>query len=198
MQKVVLITGGKGETAQAIAKRFSRHLTPSSKILDVTNPMSVKAYMEIHKPYVLVNCAGFIKPEGVADSDIQEWEKQIAVNLMGVYYCTKFAMMNGARRIVNIASAGGFKGRKDWSAYCAAKAGVISFTESLTEEGVEAYCISPHRIDTKMRHSLFPDENKKTLMNPNDLAVVVEDAVNGKYPWGTHLDVSVSGTQIIT
>jgi 3-oxoacyl-[acyl-carrier protein] reductase len=198
MQKLAVITGGNGATAQAIAKVFKNPLTPGSKELDVTSPLEVHAFMELHKPDIVVNCAGYIVPESVKDSNAFEWQKQINVNLMGTYYCTKYALLNGATKIINIASAGGFKGRKDWSAYCAAKAGVISLTESLAEEGIDVYCISPHRIDTKMRHDLFPDENKDTLMSPSAIADEVEKIMQGAYHRGAHLDVALSGTTIIS
>ena len=173
MSDVILITGGSGGTAQAIKTILidgdKNVLAPSRNILDVASPYDVMDFMRDNPPSILINCAGFIKPDSVVDSDIDEWEKQIAVNLLGTYYCTHYALQNGAKTIINIASAGGVKGRKDWSAYCAAKAGVISFTESLVEEGVDAYCVSPHRIDTKMRHSLFPYEDANSLISPESI-----------------------------
>ena len=197
MLDLAIITGGGGGTAQAIALKLPHCIAPDRSMLDVTDSEMVRLFMEASKPKILVNCAGYISPATVVDSDVREWQKEIAVNLLGAYYCTKYALMNGATKIINIASAAGLKGRGGWSGYSASKAGMISLTESLVEEGVDAYCISPHRIDTKMRNSLFPDEDRNSLLNPKRIADEVVKIINGEYPRGTNLDISISGVTLI-
>ena len=197
MQELTIITGGGGGTARAIALKLPNCIAPDRSMLDVTDPNVVRMFMYKFKPKILINCAGYIYPSNVLDSDVSEWQKEVNVNLMGAYYCTKYALMNGATKIINIASAAGFKGRGGWSWYSASKAGMISLTESLVEEGVDAYCISPHRIDTKMRNSLFPDEDRNSLLNPERVADEIVKIVNGEYPRGTHLDIALSGVTLI-
>jgi len=191
----VLITGGSGDLAKAIAKRFNNCLTPDKKELNITNYNNVKEYIKTHKPDILINCAGYIKPDSVKESDIEEWKKQIEVNLIGTYYCSREFLKYG-NTIINISSAAGLKGKPNWSAYSAAKAGVINFTKVLADEGVDAYCISPHRIDTKMRHLLFPNEDKRTLMNPDKIADVIEDIIVGKYQKGINIEISINEIKI--
>jgi hypothetical protein len=40
-----------------------------------------------------------------------------------------------------------------------------------------------------MRKSLYPDEDQNTLLDPDDFAKVVYNAVIHKYPSGTHIVV---------
>ncbi len=190
MNQKAFITGGGGDVAQAIAARFRFYTAPDRFDMDVTDNEAVERLMAAVKPDVLINCAGYIKPSLVSESDPEEWRKQIEVNLLGTYYCARAALKNGVQTIINIASSSGFYGRPTWSAYCASKAGVISFTQSLAEEGVNAFCISPHRIDTKMRGELFKNEDKGTLMPPSKIADVVEEILLGKYQKGDNIEVS--------
>lgn len=197
---LVLVTGGTGGTAQAVASRFPNCMSPGSNDLDITISEEVKEFMEENRPKILVNCAGYIHPARVDDpsnDSVKFWEREISVNLLGAYYCTKYALLNGAHTIINIASAAGLKGRGGWSGYSASKAGLISLTESLVEEGVNAYCISPHRIATKMRKDLFPDEDPNTLLDPERIADHVLKMVKGEYPRGTHIGIAVDRTYLI-
>lgn len=180
----VHIFGGNSDTAKAIIKEVEDGVLVTREEVDVTDGKAVMKYMAKHKPEVIVNCAGCITPGSVKDSDPSEWFKQIKVNLMGSYFLAKYALENGCKVIIFIGSTSGLKGRKDWSAYCASKAGLISLTESLIEEGVEAYCINPGRMKTAMRKKLFPDEDPKTLLDPRAIGKVVSLIAMGAYQPG--------------
>lgn len=184
----VLITGGQGDIAQAIANYFNVRLgekvevlTPGKDDLNVSNDLMVRSYFSDRKIDVLINCAGYIEPKNILDSEIDIWEKHIFINLLGSYYCAKYALENGTKTIINIGSSAGIKGKAEWSAYCAAKAGVISFTESLAAEGHDAYCISMGRTKSKMRKKLCPDEDQNTLLDPHEIGCLVWDILTHKY-----------------
>jgi 3-oxoacyl-[acyl-carrier protein] reductase len=177
-----VITGGQSDIGKAIAAILPGAVSlPGRKELDVTRLFRVKQFFQAHKPHIVVNCAGYIEPETVAESDPTLWFEQINVNLLGTYYCAKYALQNGANLVINIASTAGREGRAGWSAYCASKAGVISLTQSLAAEGVDAYCIIPGRTKTKMRARLFPNENESTLLQPVDIANVVKRILEGEF-----------------
>lgn len=182
----IVITGGEGDIAKAIAKKIKGKVyLPSKEELNVILLQKVKNYFAEIKPDILINCAGFISPGLIKNSDVLKWEKHIAVNLIGAYYCARAVLNNNTKIIIiNIASSAGLKGRAGWSAYCASKAGLISLTQSLADEGVNAYCISPKRTATKMRKALFPKEDQKKLDKPEDVANVVADILAGKHKKG--------------
>jgi NAD(P)-dependent dehydrogenase (short-subunit alcohol dehydrogenase family) len=67
----------------------------------------------------------------------------------------------GARRLVGIGSVAGIRGMRGAGAYCASKAAVLSYCESLRLElksaGIRVVTIAPGYIDTPMtRHNRFP------------------------------------------
>ena len=107
---------------------------------------------------ILVNNAGFAEAAPLGKMDDALWDSLIAVNLTGVYNCTK-AVINamaelGSGRIVNIASTAGLKGYAYVSAYCAAKHGVIGLTRALALEyatrGITVNAVCPGYTNTEI------------------------------------------------
>src|SRR5690625_1042096 len=87
---------------------------------------------------ILINNAGISKFGGFLELEVEEWEKIIQVNLLGMYYVTRavFPTMIEQKSgdIINISSTAGEKGGAVTSAYSASKAGVLGLTESLAME----------------------------------------------------------------
>src|SRR5438105_12524942 len=88
---------------------------------------------------VLVNNAGIAGPTAkVEDIRPEDWERCIAIDLNGMFYCTRKAMplikRAGGGSIVNLSSAAGRHGFPQRSPYAAAKWGVVGFTNSLAVE----------------------------------------------------------------
>lgn len=173
MKQIVLITGGDGDIAQAIKdKLIPKYIvyTPSKGELDVTNEYNIITYFEMVRPDILINNAGYIKPQSIKDLNVWDLYKQLDVNLMGAIICSREAINNGVKLIINIGSSAGIKGKASWSAYCVSKAGLIMFNECLNAEGINSMILNIGRTDTKMRSKLFPDEDKSTLLTPKEVA----------------------------
>ncbi|HEA3083634.1 TPA: SDR family oxidoreductase [Aeromonas dhakensis] len=166
----VLITGGNGDLAKYVSVRLSqladyRVDTPSRAELDVTSPESVERYFTGHHFDVVVNCAGSLYSSLVVESDPALWINDIQTNLIGSYLVTRMALKSNPQcRIVNIASTAAFNAYKDWTSYCAAKAGVIKLTQGLAKDGYNIVAICPGAIDTKLRGKLSID-------NPNVMSI---------------------------
>ena len=84
---------------------------------------------------VLVNNAGITgKAAPVHEYPDDEWRRVMAIDLDGVFYCTKAVLPSmlakGSGRIINIASISGKEGNPNMPAYSTAKAGVIGFTKA--------------------------------------------------------------------
>ncbi len=86
---------------------------------------------------ILVNNAGvtdFVAHDDLEGMSEQYWDRAIAVNVKGTFFCCRAAAPHlKAHRgcIVNVASIAGMTGLGSSIAYCASKAGVISVTKSL-------------------------------------------------------------------
>ena len=192
--KKVLITGGSGGIAQAIKVQLEVSgydvYAPSRQELDVTNAETVECVISTFQPDILINSAGYVVPQSVKNADLESTKKHIDINLTGTFLCTQVALKHKPDlQIINIGSAASVESHATWSEYCATKAGVVMATKCWAEDGLYAVCISPGRTRTKMRKSLFPDEDQTTLLEPADFAKVVLKAVNKDYESGAHIIV---------
>lgn len=136
--------------------------------LDITDAAAVQtAFDAAGRIDILVNNAGLAgKAAPVWEQTDADWQKIIAVNIMGVVNTTR-AVLPGMRhrkygRIVNIASIAGKEGNPNMTAYSATKAAVIGFTKSAAKEvateGICINCVSPAVIRTKMLDQLTPEQ----------------------------------------
>lgn len=133
---------------------------------------------------ILICNAGYTNPVPVQQIDFQDFEKTMAVNLYSPFITVQELLKvgNTFSVIVNIASTAGIKGRSGWLTYSASKAALINMSEVLREElaiyGTRVVCISPGRTATSLRKILAPDEDPKTIMQPENVAEVIEMLVS--------------------
>src|SRR5699024_4082019 len=107
---------------------------------------------------ILINNAGIAKFGGFLELEVEEWEKIIQVNLLGMYYVTRAVlpkmMEQKSGDIINISSTAGQKGGPDTCAYSASKAGVLGLTESLSMEArkldIRVFSLTPCTVATYM------------------------------------------------
>jgi len=193
--KKVLITGGKGDIAKAIIEELNNEgdyevYAPGHIEMDVTDWYSIEAAMEKFTPDILVNAAGYVVPQSIKNADLECTKKHIDINLGGTFYCTEIALKkNPDLEIINITSSAATKVHATWSEYCATKAAAVMATKCWAEDGLYAIAVSPGRTKTKMRKSLYPDEDQSTLMLPKEFAKVVMKAIKHEYPSGSHINV---------
>ncbi|MDD4877171.1 MAG: SDR family NAD(P)-dependent oxidoreductase, partial [Dehalococcoidales bacterium] len=81
---------------------------------------------------ILVNNAGITRDQLVLRMADDDWDRVLAVNLKGVFLCTKAVLKNMLKtrwgRIINMASIVGLTGNAGQSNYAASKAGIVGFT----------------------------------------------------------------------
>jgi len=120
---------------------------------------------------ILVNNAGINSDKTFTKMDHASWRKVLAINLDGVFNCTKVfvdqMLAQGYGRVVNMTSVIGQIGNFGQANYAASKAGVAAFTKSLAKElaskGVTVNAIAPGFIETEMVRGI-PDKVKEKLL----------------------------------
>ena len=93
---------------------------------------AVEAYGRLD---VLVNNVGFFPRATLEETTTELWDRVLAINLRGAFYCCKYAVPwmreTGGGSIVNIGSINGIQGLPDLVAYAAAKGGLLALTRTL-------------------------------------------------------------------
>jgi NAD(P)-dependent dehydrogenase (short-subunit alcohol dehydrogenase family) len=136
----------------------------TGEVVDVSDLISVdkatQSTVEKHAAIdILVANAGIAGPNHKTwEYPVDDWQRVINVNLLGVYYCCRAIVPHMLRqnygRIVNVASIAGKEGNPNASAYSASKAGVIALTKSLGKEtaasNIAVNCITPAAARTRI------------------------------------------------
>lgn len=215
--KIIVITGassgiGKctadmyrkmGNTVINISREPELGYEEYSYTCDVSDEEKVKNTFEVIKEKyghidILINCAGFGVSGALELIPTETFKSIMDVNLMGVYYCSKYALplMSKGSKIINISSALGLWSVPFRGMYCTSKAAVLSFTYAqrleLCEAGIDVCAICPgdvksnfckNRIknfDTNERYGErinravgFVDRHESKRMPPERVAKVI-------------------------
>jgi 3-oxoacyl-[acyl-carrier protein] reductase len=165
----VIVTYSSNEAAAAKFKQENSQYVENIDVqkCDVAKYKEVESFFGyMDKKYegleVLVNNAGIRKDAVLAMMKESEWHDVLEVNLSGVFYMCKFAVMSLMRkrygRIINITSPSGKYGFEGQANYAASKAGLIALTKSLSKEvarrGITVNCVSPGFIATELIEDL--------------------------------------------
>lgn len=149
----IVATGG-----QAIA--FGASVTKSDEVRGMVETVLSR----FGKVDILVNNAGgsaalLGKVSPFKDEPEDVWKWVIDLNLHGTMICTQAVLDHMIQRrygkIINFGSIAGVSGLPNWTAYSAAKGGIISLTKALATElgeyGINVNCISPGAIQGRTR-----------------------------------------------
>ena len=116
---------------------------------------------------ILYNNAGFNGAIGPLETiPVEDWDKSLSIGLRSVFLGIRAAVpllrARGGGAIVSTSSLAARRGIRGMPAYCAAKAGVVSLTQSaaieLAEDGIRVNCVCPGDIMTPLRASPLPPE----------------------------------------
>jgi 3-oxoacyl-(acyl-carrier-protein) reductase len=157
---------------------------------------------------ILVNNAGISSDKTFVKMDHASWRKVLAINLDGVFNCTKVfidqMIKQNYGRVVNITSVIGQIGNFGQANYAASKAGVAAFTKSLAKElagkGVTVNAVAPGFIETEMVAGI-PEKVRQRLLDQIPLkrfghadevarSVVFICSADGDYITGAELSIN--------
>jgi NAD(P)-dependent dehydrogenase (short-subunit alcohol dehydrogenase family) len=238
--KAVLITGGASGIGLVIARRmladgYDVHVCDASPdavssleksdpqigatVADIADVDAVaNLFREIQLQYggldVLVNNAGIAGPTAAIEAiDPVEWERTIAVDLNGHFYCTRLAVpmlkKSAGGSIINIASNAAFFGFPLRAPYTACKWATIGLTKTLAMElgpfriRVNAICpgsVSGPRIDGVIERDaaergMTPEQIREVYLRQSSMRIFVsaEDVANLAAFLASDAGASISG-----
>lgn len=172
--KVALVTGGRSGIGRAIAQRLSREGARvvtvqrgvddhfESVCADFNNAASVTASVDTvveraGRLDILINNAGMMQEASVEEMDLDDWNRNLMVNLTAPFLTIKAALphLRASRGcIVNTGSIEGLGSNPGHASYCASKAGLHGLTRAVAvdhgHEGIRCNAVAPGWIDTDL------------------------------------------------
>jgi NAD(P)-dependent dehydrogenase (short-subunit alcohol dehydrogenase family) len=111
----------------------------------------------------LCNIAGIAPPAPFLDTNDENWERTIAVNLKGVFLCSqvvaRLMVKDGGGTIINMASTNGLVGEAGLVAYNASKFGVVGLTMTAAIElapyNIRVNAVAPGMIRTRLSQAVL-------------------------------------------
>src|SRR5437870_7789310 len=159
----VVVGVARGVEALRALLPLLQSASPRSEILplDVADAAAVRAAVERivsrhARLDVLINNAAVEERRSILETKLEDVERVMRVNFGGMVNCTLAALPTLARqgfgRIVNVSSAVGRSPVPGEAAYCASKAAMIAFSESISYElepkGVRVQVLFPGYVPT--------------------------------------------------
>ncbi|MCZ4498895.1 MAG: short-chain dehydrogenase/reductase [Marmoricola sp.] len=175
-----LVTGaGSGIGADLAARleaRGDRVVWVTRDVVDLTDPAAValvaaELAAELAASTVgldsLSHVAGTVELGTVADLDLADWQRQLAVNLTAPAVLTA-ALLPALRvsrgTVVFVNSSAGLVANATWSAYAASKFGLRALADALRAEeagrGVRVTTVFPSRTATPMQEKVHAQEGR--------------------------------------
>ena len=233
--KTVLVTGGGGAIGSAICRRFAaegarvlvadrvresaeqvaKDCKGKALVFDIADYAAAQAAIGSEQVDVLVNNAGWDRFQNFVDTQPEEWERLIDINLRGPlnmhHIVVPQMLARGRGRVVNISSDAARVGSSGESVYSACKGGIIAFSKTLAREvarkGVTVNVVCPGPTDTpilrgflgegeagqKVYDALVRAIPMKRVGQPDDIPGLVAFLASDEAGFITGQVISVSG-----
>jgi len=194
LQYAVVIVGRNKERLdslkQTIEAMGTSCLVLNLDLRDLKTPERIVADTLAHfgRIDVLVNNAGLAHSAKVCETYSATWNAIFEVNARAPFFLCKAAIpaLKASENplIINISSVVGFKGYAGQAAYSSSKHALAGFTKVLAKEvqndGIKVHMISPGGVNTEMVQEMRPDIDTEQLIQPEEIAELVEFLVTRK------------------
>jgi len=219
----VVVADIDGPAAQQVAAQMDREGAKALGLrVDVADEESTRRMAAVTLEHfgridVLVNNAAIfatipMNRGGIETIDPAEWDRMMAVNLKGVFFCARAVLptmrAQKSGKIINIASGTVLYGSAGRIHYVTSKAGVIGFTRTLAREvgddNIQVNCIAPGSTLSEenpteavihMRQAAVQARALKRIQKPEDLVGTMLFLASPLSDFMTGQTVSVDGGQ---
>lgn len=160
---------------------------------------------------VLVNNAAVLTPRPLIDATVQEWERNLSVNLTAYWLCARVfgaqMMETGGGAIVHVGSIAAELPQPNGMDYSACKAGIVALSRQIAVEwgdrGIRSNVVNPGPVVTPMTAKLNADPDVvarraamtaiKRLGTPEDIANIVAFLSSDRSGYVTGADIMATG-----
>ncbi len=193
--RVVMVARERGPLDDAVATIRAAGGTAHGIAADVGDKQAIhriagEAAALVGPIDLLVNNASSLGPTPLRlllDTDCEDLERVLAVNLIGPFRLSKIVAgsmaLRGAGVIVNISSDAAVEAYPTWGAYGVSKAALAQLSRiwnaELDGSGVRVLSIDPGEMNTRMHADAIPDADPAGLADPRDVAARILDAIGG-------------------
>jgi NADP-dependent 3-hydroxy acid dehydrogenase YdfG len=173
------------ELADEISSSGGKAIAVATDVADKASATALihRAHNELGSVDVLINNAGVMLLGPILGADVEEWDRMVHVNLLGLLYCTHAALPimqeQGSGHVVNVSSVAGRVAGFGSGVYNATKFGVGAFSESLRQEGVNygvrVTIVEPGFVDTELQgHNENPAVVERIAKDREQMGKVLE------------------------
>ena len=165
--KVIVADIKAGAAEESVSLINGEGGTAVSVTTDVADPTSVQnlvaaTLQHYGKVHILMNNAAIQINKRIEDMEVEDWNRQMAVNIGGVFLCSKYFLPHlrtTGGTIINMSSVNGTFVEPMCAGYCATKAAILGFTKAIAIdhgwEGIRANAICPGYIDAGLAEGYF-------------------------------------------
>jgi NAD(P)-dependent dehydrogenase (short-subunit alcohol dehydrogenase family) len=130
---------------------------------------------------VLHSHAGRLRAGTVGETDLEEWNRTLAVNVTSMYLVVRevvpVMLSRGGGAIVTTGSISGLFGEPALAVYTASKAAVVNLTRSLAidyaRKGIRVNCVCPGWVDTGFNNPQFEHDG----LSDEEIAALIDRTV---------------------
>lgn len=185
-QTIVIFGGnsGLGLDIKMKLKKIGAKVFSASRVngVDINDSVSVRSFLKsIEKKGIIIdaiiNTAGILGINELHEMTDDLTQNLINTNFSAGIFLAKISfdfLKKSEGHLINFSSSSFSRGRRGYAAYSAAKAGIVNFTQAISEEwsdfNIKVNCIIPRRAATPMRFKAFPNEDPKTLLKPEKVS----------------------------
>jgi NAD(P)-dependent dehydrogenase (short-subunit alcohol dehydrogenase family) len=181
MTRNAFITGGGGGLGVAVVERFLTAgwnvAAPRRAEADLTDPEAVRRAVAAAAPlHAVVNLAGgFSAGQRVADTPVEDFEANFALNLRPTYLVCHAAIPHLASdgAIVCTSSMTARDPFPGSAGYAASKAAITALARAIAKEGVRCNVVAPSLIDTPANRESMPESAWGKMVPPERIAELI-------------------------